>query len=121
MTEKHAPIIWQHNAQPDPQAIPLDENGCLNKASILNRLKAAFQFPDYFGENWDAAYDLLMDQVDQLDAETVWRFSISRDTKVNEPDLAVWIQLMTDLCAYAEAQGLLLQVLIQQPAVTFET
>jgi hypothetical protein len=55
-----------------------------------------------------------------LEAETVWRFSIGRDTKVNEQELAVWVQLMTDLCAYADAQGLTLQVLIHQPAATFK-
>jgi len=109
-TRKPSAIIWRHSAQPDQQAIPLDENGKLDKETVLNRLKESLNFPDYFGDNWDAAYDLLLDHVDRLEGSVIWRFSIGTASEVNETDLADWIQLMTDLCTYAESRGLQLGV-----------
>lgn len=32
-----------------------------NKAQLLGRLAEALEFPDYFGNNWDALYDVLCD------------------------------------------------------------
>jgi len=94
------------------QTITLDENGKLNKQTILNSLKSVFHFPDYFGDNWDAAYDLLLDHVDQLKGPATWRFSIDKTSHVNETDLSDWAQLMTDLQSYAASQGVELQVVM---------
>lgn len=116
--KKPSAITWQHSDQLNPGAIPLDEDGKLNKKTVLNRLSASFNFPDYFGDNWDAAYDLLLDHVDQLEGSVLWRFSIDRESEVNEADLAVWVQLMTDTCAYAESQGRQLRVMIQRDSMT---
>lgn len=110
---KSSVITWQHSDQLDPQAIPLDEGGRLNKETVLNRLREFFDFPDYFGNNWDAAYDLLLDQVDLLEGSVLWLFSIDSKSEVNEADLEVWDQLMTDLCAYAESEGVQLRVMVQ--------
>jgi len=110
---KAAVITWQHCDQPDEHAITLDENGKLNKETVLNRLRESFDFPDYFGDNWDAAYDLLLDHVDQLEGSVIWRFSIIEASDVNEADLADWVQLMTDVCKYAKSQGSQLQIVIQ--------
>ncbi|MDR2710429.1 MAG: barstar family protein [Burkholderiales bacterium] len=33
-----------------------------NKAQLLKRLAEALEFPDYFGHNWDALYDVLCDE-----------------------------------------------------------
>lgn len=105
-------ISWQHSAEPDQPAISLDENGKLDKESVLNILRVSFDFPDYFGANWDAAYDLLLDYVDQLEGSVTWRFSIDRASSVNEADLADWVQMMTDLCTYAASQGRQLRIVI---------
>lgn len=94
------------------QTIMLDENGTLNKQTMLNSLKSAFDFPDYFGDNWDAAYDLLLDYVDALEGPAIWRFSIDKTSHVNETDLSDWAQLMTDLQSYAASQGVELQVVM---------
>ena len=104
--------VWRYVTRTDPQAIGLVENGRLDKGTLLSRLREHFRFPDYFGENWDAAYDLLLDQVDQLDGPTEWRFSVVGARSVNETDLADWVQLMTDLCRYADARGVSLKVVI---------
>lgn len=96
------------------QTISLDANGKLNKQTVLSNLKASFNFPEYFGDNWDAAYDLLLDHVDQLEGPATWQFSIDKNSDVNETDLSDWAQLMTDLCYYAKSQGLELQVVIRR-------
>jgi RNAse (barnase) inhibitor barstar len=96
------------------QTITLDKNGRLNKQTIMSSLNEAFSFPDYFGDNWDAAYDLLLDYVDALSGPATWRFSINKTSEVNEADLATWAQLMTDLQSYAASQGMELQVVIQR-------
>ena len=107
-----AAIIWQHKDQLDQPAIALDIHGKLDKATVLQALREAFRFPDYFGDNWDAAYDLLLDQVDKMTEPALWRFSIEGTSEVDEADLGDWLQLMTDVCAYAESRELRLQVLI---------
>ncbi|MDR2016723.1 MAG: barstar family protein [Burkholderiales bacterium] len=33
-----------------------------NKTQLLDRLAEALEFPDYFGHNWDALYDVLCDE-----------------------------------------------------------
>ena len=35
--------------------------GCLDKASLLERTAAALAFPSWFGHNWDAYFDCLVD------------------------------------------------------------
>jgi RNAse (barnase) inhibitor barstar len=96
------------------ETIALDENGKLNKQTVLNNLRKRFNFPDYFGDNWDAAYDLLLDHVDQLQGPATWWFSMDKASDINEADLAAWAQLITDLKSYAASQGLELQVVIQR-------
>lgn len=107
-----AAITWQHRDQLDQPAIALDINGKLDKTTMLRALRESFSFPDYFGDNWDAVYDLLLDHVEQLQAPAIWRFSIDEVSELNEADLADWIRLMIDLCTYAESQAQSLQVVV---------
>ena len=41
------------------QTVSLDLTGCQYLSDIHQRIKEAFGFPDYYGENWDAFYDML--------------------------------------------------------------
>jgi RNAse (barnase) inhibitor barstar len=41
--------------------IPLDLSGCADKAALLRAFAEAFEFPDWFGHNWDALADCLGD------------------------------------------------------------
>lgn len=106
-------VKWECSDQADQEAIRLDENGKLNKATVLNRLRESFNFPDYFGENWDAAYDLLLDSLDIQAGSAIWRFTVVGVSDVNEDDFAVWLHMMADVCHYAESRGLQLQVVVQ--------
>jgi RNAse (barnase) inhibitor barstar len=39
----------------------IDGKDCSNKAALFNTFSAKLQFPDYFGNNWDAFNDCLTD------------------------------------------------------------
>lgn len=56
--------------------VTLDLTGCKYLGEIHQRIKKAFNFPDFYGENWDAFWDLLrnecgMDKVVILGEEAV--------------------------------------------------
>jgi RNAse (barnase) inhibitor barstar len=42
----------------EPKIIMLDLTDCKGH-ELHERIKAAFDFPDYYGENWDAFWDLI--------------------------------------------------------------
>ena len=44
--------------------VTLDLTGCKSLGEIHQRIKKAFDFPDFYGENWDAFWDLLWSECD---------------------------------------------------------
>ena len=44
--------------------VTLDLTGCKYLGEIHQRIKAAFDFPDFYGENWSAFDDLLWSECD---------------------------------------------------------
>lgn len=44
--------------------VTLDLTGCKYLGEIHQRIKRAFDFPDFYGENWDAFWDLLWSECD---------------------------------------------------------
>ena len=44
--------------------ITLDLTGCKYLGEIHQRIKKAFDFPDFYGENWSAFWDLLRSECD---------------------------------------------------------
>lgn len=43
----------------DSKCVVLNLTGCNYLGELHQRIKEAFNFPDYYGENWDAFYDLI--------------------------------------------------------------
>ena len=41
------------------EIVSLDLSDCKYVGELHQRIKEAFHFPDYYGENWDAFYDLM--------------------------------------------------------------
>ena len=41
------------------EIVTLDLTDCKYMGALYHRIKEAFHFPDYYGENWDAFYDLM--------------------------------------------------------------
>ncbi len=44
--------------------IELDLNGCKYWYDLHERIRVAFDFPDWYGKNWDAFWDLLWSECD---------------------------------------------------------
>ncbi len=43
----------------DNKCVILDLTDCRYLGELHQRIKVGFDFPDYYGENWDAFYDLI--------------------------------------------------------------
>ena len=43
----------------DNKCVVLDLTGCNYLGELHQRIKRAFDFPDYYGETWDSFYDLI--------------------------------------------------------------
>lgn len=111
MTEQHnsCRVLLQYIAAPS-DAICLAQEGILSKQTIVASLQQHFLFPNYFGKNLDAAYDLLLDIVDTLTEPTVWRFCTGNQVTTDHDALTNWQQLMQDVMQYAQSKGITLQV-----------
>ena len=46
------------------KTVELDLTGCRYPMQIHTRIKEAFDFPDYYGHNWDAFCDFLWSECD---------------------------------------------------------
>ena len=46
------------------KVVTLDLTGCRSLGEIHQRIKKAFDFPDFYGENWDAFWDLIQTECD---------------------------------------------------------
>ena len=44
--------------------ITLDLTNCKDLQELHDRIRVAFDFPDWYGENWDAFWDLLRSECD---------------------------------------------------------
>ena len=65
-----------------PTIITLDLNGCQYIDDMHHRIKTAFDFPDYYGENWDAFWDLIHGLGDNTIVEITGMSSLPKDLKV---------------------------------------
>ena len=105
----HPSVQLRYEAAP-ADAVCLACDGRVDRETILACLATHFQFPDYFGNNWDALYDLLLDRVDALAVDTGWRFSSGSAVQTDPEAITSFLQLMQDLVDYASDQGFRLQV-----------
>lgn len=69
-----------------------------DKSSILQALSDTFHFPDYFGHNWDAAFDCLLDVLDQHESIDIL-VKLPASTKLDKEALIMLRQLMQDAVA----------------------
>lgn len=102
-------VQLRHEAAP-ADAVCLASDGRVDRETMLACLATHFQFPVYYGDNWDAAYDLLLDKVDALSVDTVWRFNSGPAVQKDPDAITSFLQLMQDIIDYASDQGIRLQV-----------
>ena len=67
--------------------IELDLTGCKYLGEIHKRIKNAFNFPDWYGENWSAFWDLLWSECDADKVIITGENTLSDDLKVFLPKI----------------------------------
>ena len=63
------------------KTVTLDLTGCKYLGEMHQRIKKAFDFPDFYGENWDAFWDLLRNECDMDKVIVLGEEAVSEDLK----------------------------------------
>ena len=94
-----------------------------DKNGFLNAIAKALQFPDYFGHNWDAFYDCLLDLKHDDGAGTLLVLRDASGFARTEPEeFAAAVDTLADAADYwkGENKALLVVVELQAPALAPE-
>lgn len=59
--------------------ITLDLTGCKSLGELHQRIRKAFDFPDWYGENWDAFWDLLQTECDADKIKILGEHTLSKE------------------------------------------
>ncbi|MVB12732.1 Barstar (barnase inhibitor) [Caprobacter fermentans] len=57
----------------------LDLTGCKSLGELHQRIRKAFDFPDWYGENWDAFWDLLQTECDADKIKILGEHTLSKE------------------------------------------
>lgn len=63
----------------EEKIVTLDLTGCQYLGEIHQRIKEAFDFPDFYGENWDAFWDLLRTECDADKVVIIGEETVSKE------------------------------------------
>ena len=78
--------------------IELDLTGCKYLGEIHKRIKEAFNFPDWYGENWSAFWDLLRSECDADKVIIKGEDKLPKDLADCLPKLHEILQRNADFC-----------------------
>ena len=83
--------------------VTLDLTGCKYLGEIHQRIKEAFDFPDFYGENWDAFWDLLRTECDANKVVIVGEETVSKELKPSVETMnGILQELKEDCIKYGE-------------------
>lgn len=78
--------------------VEIDCRKCLNKQQLLKEVSEKLQFPNYFGENWDALEECLVDLSWLEFNRIVLIFSEVNQLMLNDDEsLAIFIEIIVDV------------------------
>ena len=80
--------------------LPLAKMQQVNRESLLDALSLGLAFPEYFGKNWDAAFDCLTDQPWTGGSIVIIVLSIAQEIEVDEHALISLLEVVQDAAAY---------------------
>ena len=78
--------------------ITLDLTGCKYLGELHQRIKEAFDFPDFYGENWDAFWDLLRSECDADKVMVVGGDSVSKELSTSVQNMKGILEEFQELC-----------------------
>lgn len=82
--------------------ITLDLTGCKYLGEIHQRIKKAFDFPDFYGENWDAFWDLLRTECDADKIVIIGEETVSKELV---PSMEMINEILQELKEHLEKYG----------------
>jgi hypothetical protein len=85
----------------------------IDRDSLLNALGETLQFPAYYGQNWDAAWDCLTELDWPAEQLMVVHLPILAGCPVVDADLAVFLELLADACRHWAERGQALCLLVE--------
>lgn len=84
--------------------VMLDLTGCKYWGEIHQRIKKAFDFPNFYGENWDAFWDLLRNECDMDKVVILGEESVSEELKPSVKTMnGILQELKEDRAKYGES------------------
>lgn len=63
----------------EKRIITLDLTNCKYLGELHQRIKKAFDFPDFYGENWSAFWDMLWSECDADGVEIIGEHTLSKE------------------------------------------
>ena len=82
--------------------VTLDLTGCKYLGEIHQRIKKAFDFPDFYGENWDAFWDLLRTECDADKIVIIGEETVSKELV---PSMEMINEILQELKEHLEKYG----------------
>ena len=82
----------------EKKIITLDLTGCKYLGEIHRRIKKAFDFPDFYGENRDAFWDLLRSECDADKVIVVGGDSVSKELRASVQTMKGILEEFQELC-----------------------
>ena len=95
----------------DNKCVVLNLTGCKYVGELHQRIKVAFDFPDYYGENWNAFYDLICTD---SKAERIIIKGKSEMSKNLENELEGMIDTLDDAIEHLAGFGISLEYEIEE-------
>jgi len=92
--------------------LPLPKRQQVNRQSLLEALSAGLAFPEYFGKNWDAAFDCLTDQPWTAGSIVVIVLPIAKELEADEHALISLLEVIQDAASFWLAEQVRLYFLI---------
>ena len=86
----------------EKKIITLDLTGCKYFGEIHRRIKKAFNFPDFYGENWDAFWDLLRTECDADKIVIIGEETVSKELV---PSMEMINKILQELKEHLEKYG----------------
>ena len=94
----------------EKKTVTLDLTGCQSLGEIHQRIKKAFDFPDFYGQNWDAFWDLLRNECDANKIEVLGEDTVSKEL---EPSIEMINEILQELKEDRAEYGEVVEVEIQ--------
>ena len=81
------------------KTIELDLTGCQYLSEIHERIRIAFDFPEWYGSNWDAFWDLLRSE---CDSDKLIIKGINTFTKEFDEHIAIFKETLDDYIEFRD-------------------